>query len=320
MNVLYIVIGFLIVLIVILIYFLVRKTKRASVENTSVSTTDPKSVGEFYNQQSESFLKVYGKIIQAFRTKDVAVLLDYQIKAIGLKPGMVALDAGCGVCGPAIYFAKNAGVSIEAITISAVQKQKSEVDIANENLTNQIKVIEGDYHLLEKYYPADHFDAIYFLESFGHAANHCQVLDSAWKVLKPGGVIYIKDLFRKKVLYNAMEKEIEKEINNINKAYHYNVADLNDILDHARKKGYILSSLKTIDIPLGDFENLTISNDFQKLTGINKIENLREYVFPVDFFELKLMRPTTDVLSGNSRYFLQNLYFVQMENWKESDL
>ncbi len=117
-----------------------------------------------------------------------------------------------------------------------------------------------------------------------------------------------------------MEKEIEKEINNINQAYRYNVADLNTILDFVRRKGFILSSLKTIDIPLEEFENLTISNEFQELTGINKIENLRDYVFPVDFFELKLMKPTIDIFSGNSRYFLQNLYFMQVENWKESDL
>ena len=96
--------------------------------------------------------------------------------------------------------------------------------------------------------------------------------------------------------------------------------DLNVILDYVRKKGFILSSLKTIDIPLEEFENLTISNDFQELTGINKIENLRDYIFPVDFFELKLIKPIIHVGVGNSRYFLQNIYFMQQENWKETDL
>lgn len=281
---------------------------------------EKRNVGKFYDEQTENFLKVYGKIIQAFRTKNVNTLLDYQINAIGLKPEMNVLDAGCGVCGPAIYFAEHVDVHIEAITISGVQTKMAMENIKESFANNKLKVREGDYHFLENYYPQNNFDAVYFLESFGHAHNHIQVLDSAWKVLKPGGTIYIKDLFIKKALYKGMEAGIEKEIENINTAYHYNVPDLNAILDHVRKKGYILSSLKTIDIPLEEFENLTISNDFQELTGINKIENLRDYIFPVDFFELKLIKPTIDILSGNSRYFLQNMYFMQIENWKESDI
>ncbi len=261
--------------------------KKTNIKNQEVAT--------FYNEQTDTFLKVYGEVIQAFRTKDVSALLDHQKQAMGLSDGMKVLDAGCGVCGPAIYFAKQTNVSIDAITISYVQKEKAKLGIEQQNLSDKIKVIEGDYHLLEDYYPKDHFDVIYFLESFGHAYDHTKVLDSAWKVLKPGGLIYIKDLFVKKAIYKSMEAGIQKEIHNINTAYRYNVPDLNELLDHIRKKGFILSSLKTIDIPLEDFENLTISNEFQNLTGINKIDNLREYVFPVDFFELKLIKPSYDV-------------------------
>ncbi len=295
------------------------KLKKESSKSNTVKSYQS-DVGRFYNEQTDNFLKVYGKVIQAFRTTDVSVLLDYQIQAIGLDKGMVVLDAGCGVCGPAIHFAEKVGVQVEALTISSVQVQKAKDNIKDSNASMLINVQEGDFHTLEKYFPENHFDAIYFLESFGHATNHIQVLDSTWNVLKPGGVIYIKDLFRKKALHKGMEKGIEVEINNINNAYRYNVADLNTILDHVRKKGYILSSLKTIDIPLEEFENLTISNEFQELTGINKIENLRDYVFPVDFFELKLIKPAMDIFSGNSRYFLQNLYLMQVEKWKESDL
>jgi len=292
----------------------------APVEQQTVSAPGKKDVAGFYNAQTDNFLKVYGNVIQAFRTKDVSVLLDYQIKAIGLKPGIKALDAGCGVCGPAIYFAQHSGAHIDAITISSVQQQKAQAAIDEAQLNDTVKVITGDYQQLQSYYPKSEFDVVYFLESFGHAADHSQALDSAWEVLKPGGTLYIKDLFRKKALHKGMDLGIEREIGNINNAYHYNVPDLNAVLDHLRKKGFILSSLKTIDIPLQDFENLTVSNDFQELTGINKIENLREYVFPVDFFELSCMKPSYDIASGNSRYFLQNIYFMQIENWKEQDL
>lgn len=304
-------------------YRLVRKkTNSNEIQNKILNESgkEKKDVAAFYNQQTNNFLKVYGDVIQAFRTKNVQNLLDYQIETIGLKKETIALDAGCGVCGPAIYFANKTNCSIEAITISSEQVKLSKQKIESQNLSNKINVKEGDYHLLENYYPENTFDIVYFLESFGHAINHEKVLHSVWKVLKPGGIVYIKDLFLKVTSNKEMESGIEKEIANINSAYHYNVPNLNSILDCVRKKGYVLASLKTIDIPLEEFENLTISNDFQNLTGINKIDNLREYIFPVDFFELKLIKPNYDVNAGNSRYFLQNMYLMQIENWKEKEL
>src|SRR5689334_6724984 len=66
--------------------------------------THSKRVGEFYDQQHDAFLKVYGDTIQAFRTTDITKLLEYQARSMGLKNGMKILDAGCGICGPAIYF------------------------------------------------------------------------------------------------------------------------------------------------------------------------------------------------------------------------
>ena len=81
------------------------------------------AVGKFYDNTTDAFLQVYGEVIQAFRTKDVSGLLHYQASAMGLKPGMRLLDAGCGVCGPAIFFAKNYGVEVDAVTASEIQAE-----------------------------------------------------------------------------------------------------------------------------------------------------------------------------------------------------
>lgn len=318
------ILGFLLVVVAILIVLVVKKP--ASSTNSSVKRKNflgnhsAEEVGDFYNEQTGNFLKVYGEVIQAFRTTDVSKLLDYQIEAIGLKKGQRVLDAGCGVCGPARYFAKNAGVDVEAISISEDQVNRAKNYIEEEGLVDKVHVQQGDFHQLEKYYESDSFDVVYFLESFGHATNHEQVINSAWGMLKPGGTIYIKDLFIKEAALPSLKVDIEREVKNINDAYRYNVADLYEILRLVRKKGYILSSVKTIDLPLEDFENLTISNDFQELTGINKIENLQEYVFPVDFFEIKCTKPWNALEFGNSRYFLQNLYYMQIHNRKQEEL
>src|SRR5262245_18114739 len=74
--------------------------------------SSPARVGQFYAETTDKFLQVYGEVIHAFRSMDVTKLLDYQIESIGFTAGQHVFDAGCGVCGPATYFAKNAGVTV----------------------------------------------------------------------------------------------------------------------------------------------------------------------------------------------------------------
>ncbi len=277
------------------------------------------SVGNFYNNYADSFQKVYGDVIQAFRTIDTADLLDYQYDSIGIQSGMNVLDAGCGVCGPAIHFSKkNPQISLQAITISKVQYERALMNIESNALSGRIIVKNEDYHNIDKIYNADSFDRVYFLESFGHSDNKRSLLESVWKVLKPGGEVYIKDLFRRRVSHWLMQQKIDHEIDRINKAYHYSVADLNEFLDIARDLGFVIVFIKTIDIPLDKFEDLTISNEFQELTGIAKIQDWESYVFPIDFFEVKLYKPEYDVKAGKGRYFLQNVFRLQMEHVRKS--
>lgn len=277
-------------------------------------------VGAFYDEFNHAFLKVYGEVIQAFRTHDVVKLLNYQIEAMELKPGMKVVDAGCGVCGPAIHFAKNAGVEVHAVTISKEQFEKSKQRIAEAGVSDKVFVYHGDYHKLREVLGSNDFDRVYFLESFGHSPEHSKAIDSAWNILKSGGLLYVKDLFRREPLLKDHVAAIEREITKINEAYRYNIANLNDVLTHLRKQGWILSKLKTIDLPMADFENLTISNEFQELTGIAKIEGWDDYVFPVDFFELHCIKPEFDLSNGLDKYFLQNLMYMKVHGKKESEL
>jgi 2-polyprenyl-3-methyl-5-hydroxy-6-metoxy-1,4-benzoquinol methylase len=297
-----------------------RNLRRPAMPSVESSTAQPvntaaqaQEVGEFYDATTDAFLKVYGDVIQAFRTHDLSHLLEYQAQAMHLQPGMRILDAGCGVCGPAIYFARHHGVYVDAITASAVQQRQAQQRIAAEGLQEHIQVAQGDYHQLGKYFPAGQYDVVYFLESFGHSPDKRAAIASAWNMLKPGGMLYIKDLFIKEPIHTSHTAEIQRNVDRINEAYRYHVGDLNQVLTAVRQQGYILSVLKTIDIPLEDFENLTISNDFQELTGIHRIDNLQEYLFPVDFFELVCIKPWYDPSVGNSRYFLQNLYYLRVK-------
>jgi cyclopropane fatty-acyl-phospholipid synthase-like methyltransferase len=272
-----------------------------------------RAVGSFYDEHHADFLEVYGEVIQAFRTKDITDLLNYQINSIGLLPGQRVLDAGCGIGVPAIYFATHAQVQVDGITISRRQYDAAREKIAAADLFDQVTVIQGDYHDLAKHFHAQEYDVVYFLESFGHSAAKLHLLGSCWEVLKPGGTLYIKDLFQRIPLKAEHRQRINREIRKINEAYKYDVANLNAVLDDLRGMGFILTWLKTIDFSPEQFEDLAISNQFQELTGIARIENWEEYVFPVEFFEIKCMKPEFSLEERLDRYFLQQRYHQAVE-------
>lgn len=278
------------------------------------------AVGDFYDHHHDAFLRVYGNVIQAFRTRDPKLLLDHEARRMGLVAGQRVLDAGCGIAAPAIHFAQGYGVEVEALTISKRQEEDAQRAIEAARCTQSVRVTRGDYHRLSEIYPKDHFDIACFLESFGHAHDKEAVLRGCLDVLRPGGSLYVKDLFAKEPVLEKHREPIRREIARINAAYHYNISDLTETITMLRRLGYILADLSTIDLPLQEFENLTISNDFQELTGIARIENWAEYVFPVDFFEIRCFKPWHGPDVGSSRYFLQNLYHLRVMGDRLEDL
>ena len=269
------------------------------------------AVGRFYDRNMDAFHEVYGEVIQCFRTVDVSRLLDLQAKTMGLAPGMKVLDAGCGVCGPAIYFAHHYGVNVDAVTISAVQAELARDRVRQAGMAERVRVTYGDYHELPQLFTAATYDVVYFLESFGHSHDKRAALTAAWEMLRPGGALYIKDLFIKEAAIEQHRAELAANVRRINEAYHYEIGDLYDVLRLVRSRGFILCALKTIDIPIEEFENLSIAYRFQELTGIHPITDVANYVFPVDFLELLCLKPWHDLELGSTRYFLQNLYSLQ---------
>src|SRR6056297_890934 len=105
---------------------------------------------KYYDSWTEKYLNSgYGNIIQAHRPTNVEDLLNYTAKKAGIKDEMKILDAGCGVCGPAVFFAKKFDIKIEALTISEVQLNHSKKLINQNELNNKIKLFKGDFHNLD---------------------------------------------------------------------------------------------------------------------------------------------------------------------------
>ncbi len=254
------------------------------------------NVARFYDATTDKFLAVYGEVIQAFRTKNVNTYLDYTIASAQLLPDLHIIDAGCGVCGPSSYFAQHvSGLKINACTISAVQAEKARANVAEKGVADRVQVTQADYHLLPEVFGGGTFDRVLFLESFGHSKNKPLAIASAWSTLRPGGKLYIKDLFKRESSDAWEQLHIDHICGQINDAYEYEIGDVHQVLSAIRKQGFILEFLRPPQVALDQFEHLTISNDFQNLFDIGKIDSWNNYVFPIDFFEILAVKPAFDL-------------------------
>ncbi len=258
----------------------------------------------FYNNNTDKFIQVYGDIIQAFRTKDVKDYLDYTIRSAELSDGQKILDAGCGIGGPASYFASKLQSDIIGITISDYQVRKSKGIIEKTTLKGTVEIKLGDYHQIDKLFGENVFDRVLFLESFGHSSHQEMLIEKAFHVLKPGGILYIKDLFKREHPNEADGEKIDNIVKAINQTYVYNIPDFTEVMKVIRRLNFILLFVKTPEVSSETFEHLTISNDFQNLFDIGKIISWDNYVFPIDFYEIKVMKPPFDISKEKHLYFL----------------
>ena len=270
------------------------------------------AIGAFYDANHETLVKKYGHILQTFRTQSAEGLLNYELKSIGIQAHEVVLDAGCGICGPALYFSKCLPLHMHAITISERQYEEAK-RLINYKSMPHLFLYHGDFHLMSRYFTKETFDRIFFLESFGHSTQKESLLSHCWKVLKPGGVLYIKDFFRRIVSEVLLQARIDALISRINASYCYAIAELHNILDHARHIGYTLEFVKRLDMPSAYSDEKYILQNFQEIVGIDLIDNQDRYLFPVNCVEIKLCKPAYGKVSTDPSPHLKHTLQAEEE-------
>jgi cyclopropane fatty-acyl-phospholipid synthase-like methyltransferase len=192
-----------------------------------------RKVANFYNQHAKTYLQAGEHIIQVMRPDDENAFLEYLMGQIGLSDGMRILDAGCGIAGPAIYFAKQKKIEIECITISEEEARIATARVLEEGLSN-VTVAVHDYQDLLKLYPASSFDGVIFLESLGHSSRLKDALKGAFHVLRPGGFLYIKDFFRRPPQNENERAALNSIVTKLNTAYCYNTMTLDALIQALR--------------------------------------------------------------------------------------
>ncbi|KAI9347771.1 S-adenosyl-L-methionine-dependent methyltransferase [Zopfochytrium polystomum] len=117
--------------------------------------------------------------------QNIARQEDYLALKLGLKPGMKALDCGCGVGGPLREIVKFSGAHVTGINNNEYQVKRCDILAAKAGLSKLCAAVQGDFCNMQ--FADGTFDAAYGIEATVHAPRLEDVYGEVFRVLKPGG-------------------------------------------------------------------------------------------------------------------------------------
>ncbi len=123
-----------------------------------------------------------------------------------IQPGQLALDAGCGVGGTAMWVAENRGARVMGITLSADQATRAARYAHERGIARQAVFSRQDYRCTA--FRDSVFDVVYAMESVCYAPDKQAFLAEAHRLLKPGGRLVVHDAFRFNRPYSKDEERL----------------------------------------------------------------------------------------------------------------
>jgi ubiquinone/menaquinone biosynthesis C-methylase UbiE len=243
-------------------------------------------VGLYYDEWTPRYQAVFGNTFQACRPSKTDDLHSYILESAGVRDGERILDAGCGVCGPSIHFAAHRKIKIDAVTISSAQVSAARRLIAEAGLDHQITVHRADFYELHKIFREATFDRVLFLESLSHATDPMQPLESAFKVLKPGGVVYIKDFFAKEYADIDKQQLVQEVIARVDRTFVVKTPRLEHTARVLEQVGFIKQHVRPVGFQNDDsvWIKFDQTHKFDLFAGIGPLEWS-------DWLELRFEKP-----------------------------
>jgi len=104
---------------------------------------------------------------------------------LGLRPGMTAVDLGCGIGGPLIEIARFSGAKIVGVNNNEYQLKRAAKMTEAENLSHLADYLKCDFMQVDA--PDASFDAAYAIETTCCAPDKVGVYGEVFRLLKPGG-------------------------------------------------------------------------------------------------------------------------------------
>ena len=108
----------------------------------------------------------------------------YIAHKLGLEPGMVVADVGCGVGGPLMEIARFSGAKIVGVNSNAYQLDRARRHVEKAELTHLAEFLHCDF--LDVDAPDASFDAVYSIEATCCAPDKLSIYREVFRLLKPG--------------------------------------------------------------------------------------------------------------------------------------
>lgn len=123
-----------------------------------------------------------GESFEASRLRHQHYLAD----KLGLAPGMVVADLGCGIAGPLLGIARHSGAKIVGINSNAYQLERAAKRTEEAGLNDQVEFLHCDCLNVDA--PDGSFDALDAIEATCCAPDKNSIYGEAYRLPSPGGV------------------------------------------------------------------------------------------------------------------------------------
>lgn len=108
----------------------------------------------------------------------------YLAHVLGLRPGMVVADLGCGIGAPLLEIARFSGAKIVGVNSNAYQLERARKLTEEAAQTHQAEYMHCDFLHVDA--PDNSFDAIYSIEATCLAPDKPSIYGEVFRLLKPG--------------------------------------------------------------------------------------------------------------------------------------
>jgi cyclopropane fatty-acyl-phospholipid synthase-like methyltransferase len=246
----------------------------------------------YWDDALDPYLTHVGTTFQAGRIIDGGSMRESNLwlaRAAGLAAGQRVLDAGCGVCGPSIDIARAIpGLRIVGVTISPRQATTARTLISGAGLAERVHVVNGDYQQLP--FAAGMFDTVFFFESLGYASSLGKLFRGVRRVLRPGGTLYIKDVFRHDHLWSDQES---RELAEFNRVYAQRTPKLTECIKAAAAAGFTDISHRELSeiVSTTHAQRAMFEGRSSTLSSFGRLHFRRHSCLPVYFAQLNARTP-----------------------------